>query len=479
MSLLQMRIFSIKRRSDSLPTEIDQWLRYAEDGKQFEKNFSQLEALDTFMCQILERLQSNVAELMRLIEAIPLDTEKLLEQIQIVEEGIAKAQYIWNYFRTKLDQRFVPQVAQMLLAADLISYDCYTSVRNKANSLGIEHKLGLRDYPLSYLLVNSSPVARRRTSPMTWSRAQKIAALDYDMLPLPIIGIPWDQIGNAWELLSLHHEVSHNLDADLNKPSKELGSKIVRRLLEKGSSQARTSNWESWIGEIIADLLGILLAGPPFVSFLASFMTLPKSVVCSFNANDPHPTPYLRILLNSEFVRAISANGTMSQYIDVLLHKWKKVYSEPSQELVAYTKDFDIVIDTLLSANLEALVNKEGKTHTLHDLFIFNEEDFQHQLTARDHFLSGKEIAWNLPLRHIVGAAYMASEERIEHKTSFDQDFAVKLAEQVKSSIFMRAPAGQLALRTKQSKQYLQDLANAYFDSSFNTNGDGDNQTIW
>ncbi len=459
MSLLDCRIHSLQRRADSLPKEIDQWLRGAEAGGQFEKNYSQLQALDLFMHQIIQRLEQVTSELNRLAPLTPSNTVETLHQAQVVEEGIFKANYIWGYFRSKLEQRFIPQFAQSLFLADLVSYDCYRTVMNNATTLGIQHKLGLRDYPLTYLLEDYS-------SPVTWPRKVELARLDYRMLPVPIIGVPWDHTANPWELLSLHHEVSHDIDIDLNEPSQELGIYLEQKMIEKGIPQKKAAVWRGWMSEIFADFLGILLAGPPFVSFLAGFMTLPANVVSGLVPDDPHPIPYLRTLLNGEFIRCISPGNDAQTYISNLLAQWKGIYGEPSPDMAVYSGDFNIVIETILTTKLDALVDKNGTRHSLQEFAGFDEEDFKKQLNACDYFLSDKEISTDIPIRHIIGAAYMAVE-----KQTFDDNFASRVLGQLNRAVEAKAPKGQLALRSKQSDQYLKNLADSYFDSKLNLNG--------
>ena len=115
-------------------------------------------------------------------------------------------------------------------------------------------------------------------SPWTWMRGARLAELDYSVLPVPIVGLPWDHIANPWEFLSLHHEVAHDIDGDLNNVSNELEMIVNQTLRRHSVPDERIAVWRRWTGEIVADFLGILLAGPPFVSFLASFLN-------SINAN--------------------------------------------------------------------------------------------------------------------------------------------------------------------------------------------------
>jgi hypothetical protein len=457
--LLDSRIHSLQRRANSLPKNMERWILYAEDVGRLEKNYSQLNALDLFMNRVIKHLEQATSELSRLAQLTPSNMTDTLHQIQVVEDGIFKAHYIWCYFRSKLEQRFIPQFARALLVADLVSYDCYSTVMHKATTLGIQHTIGLRDYPLTYLLEDYSlPVTRPRTV--------KLSKLDYRMLPIPIIGIPLDHIANLWELLSLHHEVSHNLDIDLNEPSQELGLCLAQKMGANGTPQQRISVWQCWISEIFADFLGIILAGPPFVSCLAGFMTLPVKSVSSLVLNEPHPPPYLRILLNVEFIQNIALGNDAQEYIDNLLIQWKGVYGDLPDDMNVYVDDFSIVIETILSTKLKVFVDESSKQHTLHEFIGFSEEDFKNQLTACNNFLSCSSIIPDIPIRHIIGAAYMAVE-----KKSHDDHFAGKILEQIIIAIEAKAPKGKLSLRTKQSKQHLEKLAESYFYSNRNLTG--------
>ena len=84
---------------------------------------------------------------------------------------------------------------------------------------------------------------------------------------------------------------------------------------------------------------------------------------------------------------------------------------------------------------------------------------------ACESFLHGQKISTNVPIRHIIGAAYMAVEKQT------DDDFAGRILERINREIEAKAPKGQLALRTKKSCQHLKILADTYFDSKLNING--------
>ena len=73
----------------------------------------------------------------------------------------------------------------------------------------------------------------------------------------------------------------------------------------------------------------------------------------------------------------------------------------------------------------------------------------------------------DIPIRHLVGAAYMAWEEKAKYGEGIKDEFSEKLSEQLIKEIKQRAPKGNLSLRTKQGEDYLCNLADQYFDRPF------------
>jgi hypothetical protein len=436
---------------------MEKWLEYADKKGRFTKNSSQLEALEIFMSHLLKRLHQACNELENVSQAMPEKSETLLQQSWHIIPIITKAHYIWDFFRTKLAQRFVPIFADTLLVSDLITHDCYREVMDKAEKVSANSKLGLRDYPLTYLLSGYSPI--------TWPRNRQLKQIDYRILPIPIVGIPWDHIENPWEFLSLHHEVSHDIDVDLNELSQKLGLHLYQALNSKKVPDTRAGVWKRWSNEIFADFMGILLAGPPFVSFLASFMTLPPANTCDFSDSSAHPTPYLRVLLNAELIQRGTFGHESNVYIDRLKAEWIELYGQFSGNLTEFTRDFAIVIDTFFHTQFDNLLDSKGSKHTINELVTFCETDFNYQLKARDCFLNQNEIEFDIPIRHLVGAAYMASEQHLQQQIDMDVTFDEKLAEQMRNVVLKKAPKGKLPLRSQKSEEFLREMANNYFDS--------------
>src|SRR5262249_45927703 len=272
MTLLAQRVRSLNHRAGSLGDELDAWAAYTAEAGPLEKNASQLDAISVFLQRLQTRLADELSDLERVMAAQPPRPARALESAWAVDDRITRAHQVWGYFREKLAQRFVPRFSRSLLAADLIAHDCYRTVMDAAGRLGIRHTLGLRDYPLTFFQAEYA-------SPVTWRRGVALPQLGYRSLPLPVVGIPWDHQGSPWEFPSLHHEVAHDIDADLGDLSSEIADVVADRLTQGDVPGERVAAWRRWTPELFADLVGILLAGPAFAAFLATAVAGPDDVV--------------------------------------------------------------------------------------------------------------------------------------------------------------------------------------------------------
>jgi len=423
-------------------------------GAALEKNRSQLTALDIFMSQLRKRLQQDVQFLESIFANDKTPPNDVLVQAEALDRHTVDAHLVWGFFRSKLDQRFVPLFGRHLLAMDLVAHDCYRTVLDRAEDLGLMRQPGLRDYPLTFFQDEFA-------SPVTWQRGTKIDRLDHRRLPIPIVGIPWNHQRIPWEFLSLHHEVAHDLDADLGDVSSELKENLGKRLQQRKVPAKRTEAWQTWTSEIFADFLGILLAGPPFASFLANFLTCSKVRVVEWNADEPHPPSFVRILLNGHLVKSLRYGKAAEVYVNRLIREWKSLYDPPPTGLAHFLADFDHVIASILDSRLNCLKDESGKKHSIRSLVTVSATDFAAQRGLSKLLLDGSPLPSQGTLRHVAGAAFLAMEQ-INGTNAASTD---EISESVIGHIFAIAPPGQLAIRTKASTDHLKFLANAYYDA--------------
>jgi hypothetical protein len=383
ISLIDQRIRFLRHRAESLPAEIEHWISFTAMGSILEKNWSHLQALKIFMDELQTRLRADVDAMESLAKPPATDLNRVLQQIELVDSRIGRSHYVWGYFRNKLEQRFVPHFAGSLLAMDLTSQECYRTVMDKAELLGVQ-KRQLRDYPLTFF-------QEEYASPVTWPRNVPESKLDHRTLPIPIVGLPWDHQRSTWEFLSLHHEVSHDIDTDLGDLSSEIATILVSALEEDKVPSERVAIWHKWMPEIFADFLGILLGGPAFVRFLANFLAVTAEYVCGLTEGE-HPTPFLRILLNVDFVKALECGEEAVKYMDELSAQWASIYGSTGAGMEGFRADFGTVIRVFLKSPLNLLTDDHGSKHFMTDLVAFTEADYSKQLELSRLFEDGGKL---------------------------------------------------------------------------------------
>jgi hypothetical protein len=396
---LAVRKLELQRRVTALGEELRRWKDRVTNAPGMNIHFSQIKALSTLMEAFL-RSQQQVVDALN-----PQDKDQFLGRILDAVEEIIRAQGVWDYYRDKLHQRFSPDFEASLRVADVMAWDCYYPVLQEAQGSKLVAKSQMREPPLCYYMADFSPLTWVRGTQPDDLRDRKGATV---LTPIPVIAIPWDHAENLWELLSVPHEVGHDIEADLNLRPTLLRS--LRMALQKVPvPPERIAVWESWLAETFADLVALQLVGPSFTDTLMHILILPPQVVTSFNRSDPHPTPYVRVLMNAAYIRGLirGAGREVQEQRDQVVKRaeriervWNSLYGAPPA-LQEYRDDFNHVFRALMDTPL-------GDTDkTIRDLIPFEAADFaQIQDAAQD--LEKGQYPGDLRPRHAIAAARMA-----------------------------------------------------------------------
>lgn len=442
-SMLSAKHRILSRRVASLPTELDTWLKRAEADNMLEKNFSQIEVLDHFMRTLCALNEDSLNAL------DPTgDVDVFLSNALDLTKDVTKSHFIWDFFRDRLELRFVPQFQQPLLMADLISYDCYTKIIDRAKALRIIPNHGFREYPFTGLVTEISPA--------TWPRGRRPPALRNHNLPVPVIDLPWDHLANPWELLTIAHEVGHNVDEDLGKLTEAMIPLIANQLEAATTPTGRIVRWQTWTSEILADLVGILLTGPAFVQALTWLLMLPRHYVRYIDSTGPHPPHYLRAFINTALVRHLG----LSRSAYALEAGWKALYGEAGDDFSPYLPEIEPVITTILDTPIAALKDLDGELHSLIELIAFTADDQARIQEAAAKLVAGAPPG-KLPIRQVVSASQLAFEQMVQ---ASDTARLATLAQNTQQAIINLAPRGRLpvGLASRRAQKHLDDLARAY-----------------
>ena len=130
--------------------------------------------------------------------------------------------------------------------------------------------------------------------------------------PVAIIRVPRERMIGSGIASSLVHEVGHQGAALLELiPTLRL---MLREEQEKGGEEREAWElWERWISEIVADFWSVARVGVAATMGLLSVVSLPRAFVFRVSRTDPHPFPWIRVMLSSAMGAALYPHPQWSQ----------------------------------------------------------------------------------------------------------------------------------------------------------------------
>lgn len=311
------------------------------------------------------------------------------------DRRVVAIQNVWDFFFDIFSQRH-SIYSRFLRRCDNVVDECYVLVFRR---LALP-KPWTKTPPLCYLDKGFSPATIRRGVGLR-TRGPLSAAN-----PFPVIKIPYDRIANPWTLTSLHHEVSHDIHGDVPNLWRRTQVNIHRALRRAGMGRNVAQVWGLWHKETLADLLGILLGGPAVVRSMMDQFSRPRRIVMRFRPHDSHPTPYLRIFINTHALRRLGFPQDAAE----LERKWKaryplaKGHRIPDDLLKTAPRAIPIVVRTLLWTPYPELGGKR-----LVDIVNYSREAHSRVLAGAQALIEGRTPT-GLPKRHVISAGVYAFE---------------------------------------------------------------------
>src|SRR5215469_2071390 len=226
--------------------------------------------------------------------------QDLMRKKALAHQWVRGIEKIWDFYFELFGQRQT-RYAKWLLSCDRIGLDCY-----RASYLGLAVARSIpAPPPFSYMATGFAPATFRRGIPMK--------RLGRQLNPFPLIQLPYHRLINPWTLGAVLHEISHNLQNDLGL-SRDIPKKVALSLLRAGASREVARVWVRWNREMFADMSGTLLAGPAFTASLMDILARGPETVVYYSRRGPHPTPYLRMLINTELLRRMGFESESKKY---------------------------------------------------------------------------------------------------------------------------------------------------------------------
>jgi hypothetical protein len=137
--------------------------------------------------------------------------------------------------------------------------------------------------------------------------------------PVAVIRVPRERLVGSGIASSLVHEVGHQAAALLGLVA-SLRAELARQA--PGDETSPWRSWERWVSEIVADLWSIARLGIAAVYGLIGVLSLPSAFVFRIGGGDPHPPPWLRVLLACAIGRALYPQPQW----EALAELWRRFY---------------------------------------------------------------------------------------------------------------------------------------------------------
>jgi hypothetical protein len=340
----------------------------------------------------------------------PAATTRLLELKSQAHDWVRATEKVWDFYFELFGQR-QSVYGDWLVACDRIALDCYQHV--------FMHLGNARSIPAP------PPFAYMRTgfSPATFRRGIPLRRLGRQLNPFPLVQLPYHRLINPWTMGAILHEVSHNLQNELEL--EQVVPLAIRNRLRAGGIPGPVARvWTRWNREIFGDMVGLMLGGEAFVASLMDVIGRSPTQSLAYSPTGVHPTPYLRTFLACEL---LSRMGFPDQ-AEAFRRAWRTLYPStagsnlPPALLATAPRAIPLVVEAVCYTRFAALGNK-----ALDDVITFEP---RHQVMieeAAGRLARGTDPGV-VPERFLIGAVRVAVDRNLAAPERLMRNFYVELS---------------------------------------------------
>lgn len=139
--------------------------------------------------------------------------------------------------------------------------------------------------------------------------------------PVAVIRMPRERMVGSGIASSLVHEVGHQAASLLDLV---LSLRPVLQAMQavEGPDRIAWQLWERWISEIVADFWAVARVGVASTLGLIAVVSLPRAFVFRVDGEDPHPSPWIRVILSCAMGRALFPHPQWDRIDDL----WQRFY---------------------------------------------------------------------------------------------------------------------------------------------------------
>ncbi len=260
-------------------------------------------------------------------------------------------------------------------------------------------------------------------SPATFRRGIPLRRLGRRLNPFPLVQLPYHRMVNPWTMGAILHEVSHNLQNELQL-ERAVPAAIGRRLRAAGVPEPVARICVQWNREIFGDMIGCMLGGEAFVASLMDVIGRAPAQVLGFSPQGVHPTPYLRPDLSCELLSRMGFPERAAAFRAA----WRKLYPStdgttiPRTLLASWPQVVPLVVDAVCYTRFPSLGNKALRE------VIFFEPRHQVMIEEAAGRLARGVDPGVVPERFLIGAVRTALDRRLAPPERLMHNFYVELA---------------------------------------------------
>lgn len=339
------------------------------------------------------------------------ELQDLLRLKSRAHDWVRATERVWDFYWELFGQRQQSPYGEWLFSCDRIALDCYQHVYMHLGSV----RSIPAPPPFAYMRSGFSPATYRRNIPLR--------RLGRQLNPFPLVQLPYHRLINPWTMGAIMHEVSHNLQNELEL-ERAVPMAILRTLRAAGVPRESAAVWAQWNREIFGDMVGCLLGGEAFIASLMDVIGRAPDQALGFNPHGVHPTPYLRTFLSTELIRRMGFPETAASYNKA----WRRLYpspkegSMPDQLLRTWPTAVPAVVDAVVETKFPSLGRK-----SLRQVITFEP---RHQLMideAAGRLARGVDPGV-VPERFLIGAVRVAVDRRLASPEKLMRNFYTELS---------------------------------------------------
>jgi hypothetical protein len=445
--LAERKLLELQQKLRALDDEFRRWHEQSEADMPAQKHQSQVLAITVSLNGLRNRIHERVDSLA--------GSPEIVGESVTVQRLILALYRVWEFFRSKLEQRSVSAFRAYLATADELVWQCYDPLRKLAFP-----DLTLvpgKEPPLVFLNGGWSPFVAHRKAAFQAEDVPRELINDrtvkriLESQPISVIGVPWYQIAHLPEALVLLHETGHIVEADFGLKGQLLG--LLEKALRDSKGASRQQLWATWLPEVFADLYGCLAGGPTFADTLVDFLVSSRTSIETDRSTERHgyPSAYLRVLLAAA---ALDELGFKKE-AERIKAEWRNLY--PAHAMAEFEPDLPPIAATVLSG-----CTVEGQK--LMDQVAFTSEMQEAAELARDN-LSVSEPLAQPDIRILFATARLAYQEN--PRAYIEEDWGKTILSRAVASLKPERRAGEEVLDKSDRKlrnAVLERLGSKLFD---------------